>query len=122
MIQKNELRIGNYVDFNGELAKISQLWDKEAMFKCGDSDLYENLKAILLTEELLLKCGFKKRDRGIGWDKFIMGDIEITLAPTNKGKIPAYHIKGEYVFIQALHKLQNLYFALTNKELEVKLC
>jgi hypothetical protein len=113
MVQKNELRIGNYVDFNGELAKISQLWDKETIFKCGDSDLYENLNAIPLTEELLLKCGFEKSGMAYVNSMFVIDKW-------SDGRFWYGH-RGGSMELKHLHQLQNLYFALINKEVEIKL-
>ena len=58
-MKNTELRIGNLVEWNGEIGVISQLFEMEVVFKCGESDLYTALKPIPLTEEWLLKLGFK---------------------------------------------------------------
>ena len=96
-MEEKELRIGNYVNIEGEI------------FKVDLQELYYNsslMNPIPLTEEWLIKLGFEKayetcyqyKDFILN-DKFIMMDIDIT-------------IQLKYV-----HQLQNLYFALIGEEL-----
>lgn len=134
MIKAEELRIGNLVKYDegiGEVISVSSKkfcnWNKSDDYciniKTNDGymESRENgLDHIPLTEELLLKCGFEKKEGTIGWDEFRLDNIRIALAPTQKGKIPCYSVAGDYIFINTLHGLQNLYHALTEKELEVK--
>ena len=86
----------------------------------------EYFKGVPLTEDWLLKFGFKKCDVRftslftIDCDKFNNGILEIyrhegeglefSVRTNNK-------IKIEFHFV---HQLQNLYFALTEEELEIK--
>jgi hypothetical protein len=117
MIQSNELRKNNLVDWNGEIAKISQLLELEVVFKCGETDLYTALNPIPLTEEILLKCGFVK-----GFDNFYRKNKSymIEICFFDKGILVTNQsvcLSG----IKHLHQLQNLYFALTCKELEINL-
>jgi hypothetical protein len=126
----NELRKNNLVDWNGEIAKISQLLELEVVFKCGETDLYTALKPIPLTEEILLKCGFELNED--------LGDMKYYQIPNEKRGFGVcfdhdeivfylFNIKGitnliyDESFFQHLHQLQNLYFALTGTELEINL-
>ena len=66
----------------------------------------KNIKPIPLTEEWLVKFGFKKGVKG--WFK--------TLDKNYKFNLYLYH-DSKY---KSVHQLQNLYFALTNEELTFK--
>ena len=121
----SELRIGNYIqDLVGAPCKIRAINEGGLSIKGGGySASVEMFKPIKLTEEVLLNCGFKAENI---YSNFILDDFEIEsgvrIISTNErcsfylsGDIPDFmKIKIEYV-----HQLQNLYFALTNKELEI---
>lgn len=144
MIQANELRISNYlIDQYGDMGKVVGInSDKEynhnGQLFVGTATLYydnykgsigrwiQMLKPIKLTEEILLKCWFR-------FDKST-SDIKLFLTVPNLSlEIHATFYRGKFVIelvnhlvpivteVEFLHQLQNLYFALTGKELEVKL-
>ena len=123
MIQANELRIGNWLEY------FTDIGDSLGFRQVKASEflaLYDNPKRaipIKLTEEILLKCGFNYKD-----GEYIKGLWK--LVPD----FPKEEVVGYGLFIKRLdwtrtnensikylHQLQNLYFALTGKELEVKL-
>jgi hypothetical protein len=120
-IQANELRIGNLVDWNGENGIISQLLEREVVFKCGESDLYETINPIPLTEEWLLNFGFKvnretKEGNNIWRYNWTEGHFEIE-------QIYSFFLNdnnGYDTEIKYVHQLQNLFFALTIEELNKK--
>lgn len=136
-LQASELRLGstyNSVKFNTpvklELSDMVELYNK-----CNGSELTpdiisEMFEPIPLTEEWLLKCGFyeeNSKDRltiqawspGHPSQRFNIDfkDGEILLVSRYQGDT------GNNLFmrnIKEVHQLQNLYFALTGKELTIK--
>lgn len=149
-LQVNELRIGNYVynisTYSKGVCRIAAI-DEEGRIKLQEGDktyekfIYPELIPIPLTEDILLNCGFESVD-GDG-ERYNPNDeyknsFEYRL---DVGIFYRYLIckpaLGWYVFIQHadlerkwglrskdiyfLHELQNLYFAITGEELEVKL-
>lgn len=132
----NELRKGNLLYYHstnlvGTVSLIS-----EFVFDCRNEigSFTPNCKydPIPLTEEILSKCGFdfsafKKPMQTCGVDLFYGHDYyfkrigyktDLILRSLNG----VFRIECFYsTRIQYLHQLQNLYFALTGEELEVKL-
>lgn len=125
-MKANELRIGNLVHgsrYNG----IVTVLNKNACVlkhKSGIARLkIEDLEPIPLTEEWLLKYGFK--EEGLGGIRWYEKNIAGVKFLTNDIGKDAYSKKLEFVFnedldtirIEYLHELQNLYFAFTRREL-----
>ena len=103
-MKATELRIGNLVNYN-------HMSDDDAITieiknLSIDSNL-NNFRPIPLTEEWLLNFGFKKGVKG--WFKTLSNNCKFNLY---------MHSKETYKYV---HKLQNLYFALTNEELKTTL-
>ena len=129
MIKTTDLRLGNYVtDNSGFTMYVVGIYEDTVLlnFKGNDGDVWEvyekDLRGIMLDTELLIKSGFKRQVTGIGWDKYSNGLVDLSLAPLSNGScIPVYHINGEMVQIKYLHQLQNLFFCLSQKELEINL-
>lgn len=103
-MKTNELRIGNFTQSAGGI-----------VFKVTSEDLQfieagSLAKPIPLTEEWLLKCSFKFKKLGY-----------------NNLSVSNHLLSGNFFFmiggyakqIYYVHELQNLYFALTGKELEI---
>jgi len=112
----NELRIGNYVYFHGDVEEINMV-DGFGVIGREEQPLcsIDEFEPIPLTEEWLLKFGFEKADE-IYFIEF--GVYSMTIKEYEKGKYilnPETHFN--YVDIEYVHQLQNLYFALTGKEL-----
>lgn len=107
----NELRIGNLVYFLGNVHEIEGL-SKRLRPDVGHFLLSNiehaqkgfHLKPIPLTEEWLVKFGFKKGSKG--WFKTL----------SNNHKFNFYMYKN---LCSNVHQLQNLYFALTGEELTI---
>ena len=137
MIKANELRIGNYVNYEQTTHLITgvnidysiSVWvDKE-----NQEFLYQHqnneLKPIPLTEEWLIKFGFEKYSTKSEF--YCLDSTSIYEGTLNynyknnfislSGMNDDYH--EELILVKPMlyvHQLQNLYFALTNEELTIK--
>lgn len=130
MIKANELRIGNlFQDQNENLLKVSEINEENQVFKVVDRTKFPlpngwKAEPIPLTEEILLKCGFEKKDESyvfgankqhrLRWINKITGFEHRIVSLSYNVAIYDLHIKY-------LHQLQNLYFALTGEELKIEL-
>jgi hypothetical protein len=114
MIKENELRIGNIIMADGlNNIEVYEIGDGE--IRSLDPTWYsplERLNGIPLTENWLIRFGFEKS--GMCWlkDQVYVWD---TCIHTNTD----FEYKFNYVSrpLIYVHQLQNLYFALTEKEL-----
>ena len=125
-MKASELRIGNYVweDYGGDYV-VTSIHNKsfetigltKPSFKTEGVYLVDEIKPILLTEEWLFKFGFEN-DFNDTWES---GQEFLQIQKTDKGYVKL--ADGFYYDSQPLkhvHQLQNLYFALTGKELTIK--
>lgn len=117
---KTELRIGNWV--NKSNLDMSVIKD----YQIGAHDLYQwdnsHYYCIHLTEEWLVKFGFKKTwVRGVGVFKYELEGFTIAESRNEVISYMLFHgLPNDYNRcneIYYVHQLQNLYFALTGKEL-----
>ena len=109
MIKTEELRIGNWVLHDGKPVQVEKLEN--------DGQINNNFAffdPIPLTEEILLKCGFEHGFSGFKYEDFRASDM------ADNGVIQI-EFGNVSIGIKYLHKLQNLYFALTGKELNIDL-
>ena len=102
-----ELRIGNYAKdpYNKTIKLVSV--EKDASM----------LTPIPLTEEWLIKFGFKENILYRGRKRFWLLDFNIS-RHKNKGCVVAYAGRA-YKHIKHVHQLQNIYFAVTGEELTI---
>jgi hypothetical protein len=119
-MKANEFRIDNLVDYKyGEelFYKIASIDEETVSLKDNisfDYIGYDEIEGIPLTEDWLIKFGFKKNET------FCFINIESGIELMN---IANKYFRGRYKGalitkdIEYVHQLQNLYFALTNKEL-----
>ena len=116
VLSAKELRIGNLVltkkDLNKEYV-ITKLSGAIIDYIECESILS---KPIPLTEEWLLKFGFKK-DNNLYTKDFCGGLYSLQLNLDYNGTHFTYY--DGYVVLDFIHKLQNLYFALTGEELTI---
>ena len=122
MIQPQELRIGNYIEYNGEIIKL----DGSLLCCYIQNELEFPLNPIPLTEEILLKFGFEKREH----KSFFKGKelIYFTFTSNKYGFLIWNTIQNQWWVLGKIsisqpiyvHQLQNLYFALTGEELTFK--
>ena len=117
-VLKNQVRIGNLVDFNGQVETVYAIRNSGVDFYRGktkksvimQSYVWEAIKPIPLTEKWLMDFNFNLKE--LGFDKLSV----------------SHHLTGDkFYFIISnyakqifyVHELQNLYFALTGRELTV---
>lgn len=111
MIKTQELRINNWVFYKG-----SQRPQRIIRIDPIDNTVLEHIEPIPLTPEILEKCGFKKGD----YNEFRHTDLIGTL--TLYDGICEIHLGDLYsVWIESLHRLQNLFYCLSGFELDIKL-
>lgn len=139
MINPQELRISNYVEYKGQMLPVLAI-DNEAFLSelkykglvrlpdklpngmvFGSSGIWcAKINPIPITPEILERCGFEYIDmpvNGYADDKHLCYqqiDGTIVFMPFCTDD------KDCHIHINYLHQLQNLYFALTNQELTFK--
>jgi hypothetical protein len=125
-MKAEELRIGN-------LIKWKSTGDIEKVVKIGYNNVNNvhesDLNPIPLTEEWLVKFGFKKKYSSVS-DSFYIGINPVTkdwmfdivwiksMINYSYEGFPFY--RNGHFRIESVHQLQNLYFALTGTELTIK--
>ncbi|MDR6734143.1 hypothetical protein [Sphingobacterium sp. 2149] len=131
MISASDLRIGNYVASDhfkdrDVIVKVRLIGQDQAIVEhpngLSEPMLYKGeMRGITLTEDLLLKCGFIDISSYKDFRLVINEDlyIEVSLRKNINAYVSVSDI--DIINVIYLHQLQNLYFALTGKELEVKL-
>ena len=139
MIKANELRIGSWVQFKDPCVvrgipdtlygTVNMLYGNVISVHCesngtfyDSSAIKVDLQPIILTEELLLKCGFRKLKLE-GYDvhfKYTHPKLHSSITAIYNAD---FSMKLDDVArgIKSLHQLQNLCFALTGQELEITL-
>ena len=120
-IKANELRVNNIVLVKGKIDTLHRVGDNDYISEnYGHGIDNVDLEPIPLTEEILLKCDLTP----FGTEKILWGcnDFYIRII---KNYVYKVEVKGYYMYLnyklEHLHQLQNLYFALTNEELNIKL-
>ena len=107
-IKANELRIGNFIQNN----KGSNFFVNPNHLIVMMMDVNHNYNPIPLTEQWLLKFGFEVYEFDNGQpNQYRLLDRILVI---RDNKIVDY---GSSVVLDYVHQLQNLYFALTGKEL-----
>lgn len=137
-MKASELRIGNLFDYHRQTVHVMSIGDLSAEFgyfvdSVGFLRSYmedDCPKYVPLTEEWLLKFGFRKRKAcGNYWFEKSHKKLLFLTNDINSKKGFAFATKLDHVFIYDLnwnkrvkyvHQLQNLYFALTGEELTIK--
>jgi len=132
-MEAKELRIGNYVivdnpkhhpSLKKEVSVITSVSEESVGIQCDVELHYYDIgqrlvfiKPIPLTEEWLIKFGFVYDENTGFFRSVVFGRIYIdngrhTFCFCNKN--------GILKVVEYVHQLQNLYFALTGEELEIK--
>ena len=134
MINSNELRLGNlFIDIEGKgycnpgsIQRVDNIdtdgvnrWDDMGALGCCP---FDKMGPILLTPEILGKCGFKYN--GYGYEPKDPSNGFEGINDRGDGEYILSINDGEYTTgtgFKYFHQLQNLYFALTGIELNVNL-
>lgn len=125
----NDLRIGNWIipleddkpmdDCYWRISTIARNYVFVELMTEITKGITE-IKGIDLTEEILLKCGFENKPNSFD---YILDDwIELKLEDDD-WSFPSFDVfvKGTYVTcLSQLHELQNFYYSLNYKELDIK--
>lgn len=142
-MKAEELRIGNYVRIDEGIGRVTFIMDKNFCNEYANDDYNitvemgdgifreeeeDKVEGIPLTEEILLNCGFEKINHVHGYsfysfnrkslkDMNVYMPLYIYLNP-NYAKIADFTIKQN---VEYVHQLQNLFFAINGKELNINL-
>ena len=120
-MKARELRIGSIVYNNRVVAEISASYFTDTN---GMSTLFRDAKPITLTEEWLLKLGLKENGNYYYLDSgrqsiivSIAQDNDFVFLYREDVGLPYKLLR----FIEYVHEVQNLFFALTGEELKINL-
>lgn len=124
MIDARELRIGNWVlvaDENTTITCISnQGISCQSQVSAYTFEEFEDIQPILLTKKILLMCGFKYNQPYVFYESPTY-TLEGRGFPDLQIDFELMNIPGNWMKLEYVHQLQNLYYALTGRELEIKL-
>jgi hypothetical protein len=146
LIELPELRIGNLLDYKGEIVKVTMLScdiddeyeDQICFVKLGTSanekggwnrSLVNDLKRIPLTPEWLQILGFVKAEEAPGDGWYEIKIVRHVLQVCFNGNCNMINIVDEHgtsvlfckvLLMQYVHQLQNLYFAFNCEEVTIK--
>lgn len=138
MIKPQEIHYGNWLKANltGQYIQADWLVIKhiaDGNIQNAYDPAAEVYSPVLLTEELLLKCGFvktlSKLKGDIDYYDFRLDHFALYILPKNQTEVEYYPFNDDItmkertylVTIKHLHRLQNLYFVLTGVELKIAL-
>lgn len=138
-MKAEELRISNYVKIDSGIGKVVSLMNNTFCNECANDDYNitiemedgtfreeEEVKVegIPLTEEILLNCGFEY----VNPDNKAIGMLSPDDGKGNKQRIMYFDTNFRMILntwnyrpINYIHEVQNLYFAITNKELNIQI-
>ena len=140
-MKANELRLGNLLTFNGKIRTVDGvslvgshkeerhiLVELNYMYKEKVLLQIDKIDPILLTEEWLLMFGFEKNEytKDFRLGKYWVENRYYDCYEKSMFLFGCYQFDKIYITSNAgvlkyVHQLQNLYFALTGEELEIKL-
>lgn len=109
-IDAKDLRIGNYTMTDGKINRIDY-----------NFEITDDHKGIFLSEELIIKMGWVWNEECKCYEKFPDGNantmlhfVDVSNSYTMFNYVSKIKIRERIFFV---HQLQNLYYALTGKEL-----
>lgn len=124
MIQANELRIGNLLE-NRFSPENMDIWVmRKVDHTIFHTDIISNYyRPIPITVDLIKNCGIKIQvgDKTVGVLIELTDDTDIEINFFNEAEV-RIRLPEDYIslpHIKYVHQLENLYYALTGKELEL---
>lgn len=125
MIKVNGIRLGNYVNYMDYIVEIGEIrGDKkirtisEKKRKLSGLFSIENLKPIPLTEEWLLRFGYKETEEDLFENETC---LSIWRDPKTFNGFLADWADKTICEVKHVHNLQNLHFSFANEELQCQL-
>ena len=134
-MKPQELRIGNLVYYKSRVINVTMIGEfgiqsKTRLETINAKFITPDITGIPLTEEWLLRFGFEKNKVKldlVDWTDYRKGNMVLNYTTF---EVTGYQVEyGSEIFdieerthicaIQYVHQLQNLYFALTGKELTI---
>jgi len=123
-MEASELRICNYVtDNNNDIVEIESIWGRHMVSfnTLSDKTLRtrfptKHLNPIPLTEEWLVKFRFFEKYKSTS-NRWNIGGFELHDCEDDNGRLQGIFLYDFKLEVKYVHQLQNLYFALFNKEL-----
>ncbi len=136
-IKASDLRLGNWVRLSSNISDnefelvdglmISHYDEERCIHLRGNAiwNFEAQVKGVPVDSDILIKCGFYGKYKSVhthwNYKGFIINESsdEDEEGLTIKDRIPTFNYEFKYD-IKTLHQLQNLYYALTNTEIEYK--
>ena len=135
-MEVRELRIGNYLQLKGENFRVSEIQNNLQCVELKRKNLenprlndYEecdldcnDLLPITVSEEWFLNLGFKRITTNEYWFVIPLKDRSLNVSTVGNVEIKSWDmlIISLGCVCEYVHQLQNLYFALTGNELNIK--
>lgn len=122
-MEAKELRIGNLVEYEDDesIFKVTSI-EKSGLGVENESESViwidiDKFDPISMTEEWLLKFGFKINDEG---RHKTVSNNEVKFYITYFNEVLFMDLLNRNIHIKYIHQLQNIYFAVTGEELEIR--
>ena len=128
MLQANELRLGNWVNYHNDDTpfRIIEIAISGLSVKNSEEETWielDQFSPIPLTPEILEKCGFIKLRNN--WSENVPDTFKINLLNLNNGddilNLILNAVNAPCPKVKYLHQLQNIYFCLCEEELKIEL-
>lgn len=126
-MKNTELKIGNYVQHNDEIIKVEQITKRKIGYhRNGDKSRmhylkYSEIKPIEITEDILIRLGFEETFDDT-YPEILRYD-KINVIKDERLWVHIFNGCTWYRFgsrIKYIHELQNAYFVVNNKELNLQ--
>lgn len=118
MIQANEVRRGNLVEYEGRVFEIDIIAEEFPTLKTEEFGIgvvsWKDLGGVMLTEEWYRLLGFEKVNHIDGYFFYTHRKLKITIHPD--GMVELRGTAG-WAKVHFVHQLQNLVYSLTGEEL-----